>query len=206
MWFNVIFAVSVFVIAFIGFTSYSIAKDNTNNSTNKQTALEQLENQAARDILNSKLDKLQNIPAFDERPVGAMCYDTAAPLERTQYICPVCGEMTLYPWQSTNIDDVSYYRKLVKKINKIQVTLDESQLCEKCSPDAKTRKLYLIVKNDKNAKPNKISNFSANDIQLLYEYSEGMKEHTTLYGKMPLINFKSRLEELLGITLKDFEK
>lgn len=201
MWINIIFILIVFIFAFVGFSGYSLAKDNT-----KDSAFDQL----SRMELNNKLDKLPESPAnIDERPVSAMCYDTAAPLDRVQYICPVCGEMTLYPSYSSSsfaVEHVSYYRNLIKKITKIDVKLDESQLCEKCMPNAESRNLCLIVKlkHDKHAQAHKACGITENDINLLYDYSEGIKEHSDYYGnKVPIANYKQRLEELLGISIID---
>jgi len=196
MWYSIIFIAIVFVIAFVGFTGYSFAKDNTDNS-----ALDQL----TKIELNNKLKQLPAEPVIKDYPIGAMCYKVAAPPERVEYVCPVCGEMTLYPAYYSDIDKIPYYRTLVKKIKKIDVVFDESPLCKKCSPNIKSRELCLIVKYDKNAQPHKTCDINEVDINLLYEYSEGMKEHSNSFGKVPLINYKNRLEELLGITIRDLK-
>jgi len=198
MWYNVIFIVIVFVVAYVGFTGYSLAKDNINANN---SALEQL----SRSELADKLGQLPKNPDLFEEPVGAMCYDTAAPLNRVQFICPDCGEMTVY--HSTfgdNIDELSSYLLLVSKITKIDVELDQSQFCKKCSPTVTSPQYGLLVKYGKNKKAHKTSNISDEDINLLYEFSEGMKEHTTLYSydKRPIIEYKKRLEELLGTKIK----
>lgn len=198
MWYNLIFVLVVFIAIFIGFTGYSQAKDNNNNS-----ALDQL----SRSEYTNKLKQLPQNPDSWNKPVGAMCYKTSAPPERVEYICPICGEMTLYPVYSTSsIDRISYYRTLVKKITKINVKLDESQLCKKCSPDIQTRKLCLIVKYDKSSKPHKTCNITEEDISLLYDYSEGVRKHSTSFGEIPLTTYKTRLEELLGVKIKNDEK
>ncbi|MDD3014395.1 MAG: hypothetical protein PHC34_11890 [Candidatus Gastranaerophilales bacterium] len=197
MWHNIIFILIVVIIAFVGFTNYSLAKDNNANS-----ALEQL----SKSALVNKLEQLPDESTIKDYPPGAMCYRVAAPPERVEYICPVCGEMTLYPIYYADIDKIPYYRTLVKKITKINVTLDESPLCKKCSPNIKSRELCLIVKYDKNAQPHKTCDITDEDINLLYEYSEGIKEHRTSYGKEPLNNYKGRLEELFGVSIIDLGK
>jgi ribosomal protein L37AE/L43A len=200
MWLNVIFIAILFIVAFIGFTGYSAAKENTGASNSVFEQLTKMQ-------LNSQLKNLPE-PVVQERPPGAMCYKVAAPPERAEYICPVCGEMTLYPLYNNEVDNISYYSSLVKKIKKIDVKLDESQMCKKCSPNAKPRNLCLIVKlkNAKNPQSHRTYDITENDINLLYEYSEGMKEHSTEFGNVPLSNYKNRLEELLGITIREFEK
>jgi len=201
MWLNIIFIVVLFLVAFIGFTGYSFAKDN-NNANN--SALEQL----SKINLSSKLEQLPEEPVVKDYPQGAMCYRVASPPERAEYICPVCGEMTLYPsCYNRELDNIRSYQVLINRITKLEVKLDESHFCKKCSPDIKSRELCLIVKlkNNKKAQEHKTCDITEEDINLLYEYSEGIKEHSTEFGNTPLINYKDRLEELLGTTIRDLK-
>ena len=202
MWINIIFILIVLIFTFVGFTGYSLAKNNANNSAC---------NLLSKSEYTNKLEQLpKNIDIIRE-PISAMCYDTAVPLDRIQYVCPVCGEMTLYP-STSNIGNEAqkapYYRSLVDKITKIDVKLDESQLCEKCNPNAKSRELCLIVKFDKNSKPHKTCGITGIDINSLYEYSEGKNiDGTSMYLHTPLTNNeKNRLEELLGVKIKNNDK
>ena len=190
MWYNLIFILVIFIAVFVGFTGYTLAKDNN-------SALDQLSEYV------NKLEQLPQNPNTWQEPVGAMCYKVAAPPERAEYICPTCGEMTLYPtYASGTLDSIPSYRNLVKKIKKIYVKLDESQFCDKCSPNTKTRDLCLIVKASKDSNPHKTCDITKDDIMLLYEYSEGIKEHDNYYEKVPLANYEARLEELLGVKIK----
>ena len=196
MWCNIIFILVLFIVAFIGFTGYTLAKDN------KLTL-----DQVSRSEYTNKLVQLSPTDIWNE-PVSAMCYDVAAPPDRSQYICPVCGEVTLYSsfFDSTiDLGMLSYYRNRVKKITKIDVELDESQLCEKCNPNAESRELCLIVKYDKKSKPQKTCNINGEDINLLYEYSKGLTEHNSSSGKVPIINYKDRLEKLLGRSINNIK-
>lgn len=196
MWYSLVFILVVFIAVFIGFTERTLAKDNSS------LALDEL----SRVELNQKLEHLPHDLEKWDKPVGAMCYKTAAPPQRVEYICPVCGEMTLYPSYSSlsfSVDNVLYYRTLVKQITKLDVKLDESELCEKCNPAPKARKLCLIVKFDSNSTPYRTCDITEEDIKLLYEYSEGEKEHDTSVVKFPITDYKNRLEEMLGVEIKD---
>lgn len=196
MWYNIIFILIVFIVAFIGFTGYSIAKDNP-----------PVNNRLSNTDLVDKLAELPDISANTSRSINAMCYDTAAIPHRTQYICPVCGERTLYTKyydvNGIDVDQMPYYRNQIKKITKIDVKLDESQLCKKCSPNIESPQLCLIVREDKNSETHKTCGIKEEDINLLYEYSEGIKVHSTWSGNSPLSNYKARLEKLLGVKLKN---
>ncbi len=193
MWYNVILILALIITVFIGYTGYTSAQENSKPDT---SALDQL----SKIDYNSLLEQLP--PPLDmqsDRPIGAMCYKVSSQPPRMEYTCPVCGEMTLYPdFTSVPVDNMPYYRNLVKRITKIDVKLDESQLCEVCNPKAEDRVLCLIVKTPKSAEPKKTCNITDDDINLLYNYSEGKTTHTYILGTFPINKFKSRLEELLG--------
>jgi hypothetical protein len=188
MWFNVIFIAIMFIVAFVGFSGYAVAK-----GTEKPSAFEQLTIESLKNTLN----QLPENPSNYDIPVGAMCYDTAAPMDRIQYTCPKCGEMTLYnSFYGDDIEELQDYRSLVKKITKINVKLDESQFCKKCNPDITSPQFGLIIKQGK--KERKVYNINQEDIKLLYDFSEGKKEHIIYSKTYPMGEFKNRLEELLG--------
>ena len=181
MWINFIFVLILFFGVFIGFKSFTVARGENNSAFDELSKID----------LNKSLDELEELQGINERPPGAMCYKVVSPPERAEYVCPVCGEMSLYPDYYSDIDKISYYRNLVKKINKskkIQVELDESQLCRNCSTEyILSPELCLIVKQDENSQPKKTCGITEDDLNLLYEYSEGK----------PVTDRKDRLKELL---------
>ncbi len=195
MWYSVVLVLVIFVACFLGFTGYSIAKEN---AVNKQGAYEQL----TKEEYNVKLDKLSETPQkFIPEDIGAMCYDMAPPPDRFDFICPDCGQSTLYPSPfDYEFDKIPEYRNLVKKITKIDVKLDESQFCSTCGHNLKRNPhLCLIVKYGKKAKEHKSCNITAENLNILYEYSEGMKEHKTPSGDLvPMSKYKKLLKEMLG--------
>ena len=165
---------------FIGFAGYSWAEDRNGPALtvpSKEELFKMLE----------QMPVSEDPSTLYEEPVGAMCYDTAAPLDRVQYICPECGEMTLYDSMfGSKIENLQTYRALVKKIKKIKVKLDESQFCDKCNPDVSYPQFCLIVKLDKNKEAQKTCGITETDINLIYEYSE---------GKIPLSDVMYLFEE-----------
>ncbi len=192
MWYNIILILALFIAVFIGYAGYTSAQENNKPAG---SALDQL----SKIDYNQKLEQLPPLEDILERPVGAMCYKVATPPPRVEYVCPICGEMTLYPeFTSVPIDNIAYLRTLVKKITKIDVILDESQLCQKCNPNAEDRVVCLNVKTEKLPEGKRTCNIHEDDINLLYDYSEGHTTHTYIVGTFPIKKFKSRLEELLG--------
>src|SRR3989339_1176665 len=111
MWYGLISVLIIFTVIIIGFSGYSLAKNNSSLENSS------LNNDGSRTQLEDKLLKLSDNPVIAERSVGAMCYKVSVSPHRIEYICPVCREMTLYPAQyNMDIDRISYYRILVKKI------------------------------------------------------------------------------------------
>jgi hypothetical protein len=68
-------------------------------------------------------------PPSDAVPVAAMCYETAAPPERIDYVCPSCGAKTLYNRDRSEIiaDELPACRREVAASHGLRVSLDESQ-------------------------------------------------------------------------------
>jgi hypothetical protein len=92
----------------------------------------------------------------DRKPfIGAMCYARVAIPETSEYICPKCGEKTLYPRESKQPDNLNtimmvHYeleqcRRQVKQIAQLAVELDGSQFCKKCSPNTQKPQLILVI-------------------------------------------------------------
>jgi len=206
MWVNFIIIAIVCVFAFLSFSGYSLAKNNTDDAP-------------TREKLANKLSQLPYDLEKDEIPQGAMCYSQSPPEyqeQQTEYICPVCGERTFHYTglkdaleEKGNISYLDNYRNKVKQITKIDVKLDESEFCKNCSPNIKKPKYCIIVTYGENAKPHKTCDVSLDDINLLYDFSEGKKEHSIYYAflemekeKIPIEKYKARLEDLLGTKLK----
>jgi len=188
MWINFTFILILCLITFIGFSGYSLAKNNADKVPNRAGLANQL---------------AQLPPNYDGPPEGAMCYDMAAPVNRVQYHCPVCEESTsYYSTFGDNIGDLYNIRLSISRITKIDVKLDESQFCKKCSPDVKNPEYCIIVTYGKNAQPHKTCGIDLVDLSLLYDFSEGKKEH----NNSPISKYKERLEELLGTKLNDAGK
>ena len=109
----------------------------------------------SREDIMRKLLKLSMTPAPEDLSRGAMCYDMAMPPETAAYICPKCSEKTLYERDKFEngyeiiekvLYDIGACREMVKKIKGINVSLDESQYCRKCSPNVTNPQLCLTTK------------------------------------------------------------
>lgn len=140
-------------------------------------------------------------PPTDLNTMGAMCYKPAAPAERTEYVCPTCGERTVYSGAAawTVERDLASCRRLVAALPLVDAALDESQLCRKCSPDVTTPQLTLIVRYEDGSE-SRSTPVGPEDLVLLREFERGQTRHEGPMGaESPLLEHRARLEELLGL-------
>lgn len=143
-----------------------------------------------------------------EAKMGAMCYSMAAPPDRAEYVCPTCGEKTLYSSDQAHFvawDLQSCRREFesIKKSTELQLSLDESSYCKHCRPDAQKQELKLSVNYD-GGETHTVSPVSAHDLRLLRGFLKGELSYETFTeGSRPLKKCMPRLRELLGVELGD---
>lgn len=148
------------------------------------------------------LDQIETQDAPLEK-MGAMCYKMAAPPRHIEYICPTCGEKTIYTEQTYVISKLlpicRREMEQIKKIPKVDATLDESDYCKKCSPDVKSPTLVLSIKSE-NGNIHSTPKITPNDLRMLKAFLKGElsygSDRDTTY---PLKKRLERLRQLLGI-------
>ena len=138
-----------------------------------------------------------------ERPepkMGAMCYDMAAPPERAEYVCPTCGERTLYSHEHAAFVqwELEMCRRLFSRMpHREAMSLDESSFCRKCCPKSSVHELVLTIRFD-DGKTTGVHSMTSEDLRLLAGALSGKLTGTTLAeGEEPLKNSLPRLRELL---------
>lgn len=155
-----------------------------------------------RKELQSSLKKLSDAPA-PPRAMGAMCYETVGPPATAKYVCPICGEHTLYTNDTWEVDyGIQACRRefdLLQGIAQHAVSLDEADFCRKCRPSVASPKLALVTVIDGN-RTNRVTGITNDDIRILHEFLTGKTTHmTSTGGEIPLKEFIPRIELLLGI-------
>jgi len=113
---------------------------------------------ASENEIRKMLAELKNAKAAAPAPLpppgdrGAMCYDPPMPPKYFEFVCPIDGDKTLYPYmEGVNAKEVSQMPKSAENLNKlakgknITFTVDITQFCKKHYPDLKTRQPILIV-------------------------------------------------------------
>jgi hypothetical protein len=152
-----------------------------------------------------------------EEIVGAMCYKVSVPRPEIAYICPKCGERTVYDGDTPTVKEVKAevigvvakeiascrreFAELRKVAGDTTMSLDESQFCRKCSPNVTEPKLVLYFSYQ--GKPREIKDISRDDLQILREFFAGrpLKENGAT-SKKQLEHRRHRLEQLLGVKLE----
>ncbi len=154
----------------------------------------------------ARLAALARDPAPDDLAPGAMCYEMVGPPDRAEYVCPTCGEKTLYA--STEEDDarasragseVPACRRLASEVRDLNVRLDESAFCEKCRPGVATPRLALVVRYP-DGREVRTEGVNSLDLTLLVEFTTGSRKHDGgMQGEIPLKEYLPRLQALLGV-------
>jgi hypothetical protein len=172
-----------------------------------------------RNEIRALLKELANAPPPKdaELSAGAMCYKPASPPKRADYVCPKCGERTVYDESDKTLPleqaekgsaalvkwGVPSCRRTMQTLRKLTgdaITLDESQFCRKCSPQASSPKLvlHILFKGEKETRD--IERVTCDDLQLLTDFfarkatGEGDRD-----ARFPLKDGLPRLQELLGV-------
>lgn len=171
----------------------------------------QITKKLTREQIAQRLKKLKESPAPTNLRPAAMCYKMAATPDRIEYICPVCGERTLYSSQASGNyqqvtlvrEDIPECRQLVKSITGLSLSIDESEFCRKCSPRVGSPAMTLIIRYPGEKEPRQVKGISAQDLTLISEFLSGKNRHEGERGsETPLVDYIPRLLELLGVTVK----
>lgn len=139
-----------------------------------------------------------------EPVMGAMCYEAMAYPDVAEYICPVCGEKTVYSSMNTAFIEweLSGCRRLADSIDSLtefHVYLDESQFCQACSDSVFEDPDILLVVSPP-GEGETVNSVSITDLRMLESFLQGNLYYTTFNdGQQPLQEYAPRLRELLGL-------
>lgn len=159
-----------------------------------------------RKQIENMLQQLADSLAPEDLSLGAMCYDVALPPDRAEYVCPTCGEKTLYTNDLTEKIkyELPYYRELIESLTVKGLELDESEFCKKCGgpPSGASPAVRLIIHYAGNETPHCVRIETSEDLLLVVEFISGKRKHDLgMTGERPLKQYISRLEQLLGVRL-----
>ena len=149
------------------------------------------------------LDRLESMEP-PERVMGAMCYAPMAYPEVAEYICPICGEKTLYSGNQCSMIEweLPGMRRTAVSIDSLtdfSVSLDESQFCHFCSEtEAEVPATFLRVwTSDSTEVVNRVSSM---DLRILEGFLHGNLYYLTSNDSQePLRKHAERIRQLLGL-------
>ena len=156
--------------------------------------------------LRERLDALSKEEVPKVLNPGAMCYEIASPPKRAEYVCPKCGEKTIYTenYVSFITGDIPSCRYIVNSLKGFNAVLDESQFCKKCSHHIKSPELCFEIKYSDENETHKTCGITETDMELVSEFLHGSKVHKGFRGsEEPLIDHIERIETLLDIKITD---
>jgi hypothetical protein len=171
-----------------------------------------------RAAVRAMLKRLADTPPPKAKTRGAMCYSVALPPDRADYICPKCGERTIYDLKTSATErpgergitetvewGIASCRRQFEELRKVagkSIMLDESQYCRKCSPKVVSPKLVLHVSYN-GEKARDIENIDSDDLHILTDFLAGNLLTESYDDKNPLKDDLPRLQELLGVKLDE---
>jgi hypothetical protein len=166
-----------------------------------------------RETVRAMLKCLADTPPPPTDAVTAMCYSVAPSPDRADYICPHCGERTVYVaanFKTENLYDRTVTETVAWTIPSCRrhldalrqsagraIIFDESQFCRKCSPKVVLPKLILHICL-KGEKVRDIEKFDDDDVRILADLLAG-KLLTEDHYKYPLKDRLPRLQDMLGV-------
>ena len=162
-----------------------------------------------RQGLEKKLQELEKAPPPAKLQPGAMCYKPAGPQARLEYICPKCGEKTLYAREGNQggififiLSSADTFRRLTQQLKDkgLECRLDESSFCQKCGKDAPQKAFVLETQWPGEKAPCRATLQKTEDLNLLLEFLEGKTIHSgPTGGETPLKDHLPRIRKLLGL-------
>lgn len=202
MWYLFFLLAIIVTGVFIAFSSHKFK--SSDEITSQIMPPDSSNKKLSKQDLAKKLQKLSETEAPKDMEMGAMCYKMAGPADRAEYICPKCGEKTLYGREHSRIIDseIPKCRDLVKNIHDIEISLDESEFCRKCSPKITDPQLCIEIKTSDMTKANRTCAIRTEDLTILTEFLQGSLKHKDSFDyESPLKEKISALENMFSIKL-----
>lgn len=157
----------------------------------------------SRNQINDLISRLEKEES-PEPVMGAMCYAPMMVPSVAEYICPTCGEKTLYSDSNTafiewTLDDCRRRAESINAITDFEILLDESLFCDFCSPEP-GHEPYLVLRVVTETGEEVANAVQAVDLMRLESFLSGNLYFTTSNdGQMPLLEGAGRIRLLLGL-------
>jgi len=155
-----------------------------------------------RTQLAERLQRLEEAPVPPPE-LSAMCYESAAPPTTAVYVCPKDGSRTHYSRDAAlaeRIEQLPILRAAVQTVSGLKVSLDESELCSRCTPTPPPSPEPILIVKLPDGAEKRTRAVIANDLLLLREFADGQLTHRGEDGaETPLKDFLPRIRQMLGM-------
>ncbi|MBI5218381.1 MAG: hypothetical protein HY958_05575 [Bacteroidia bacterium] len=198
------YLIGIIILAAAALWGLSCTFKNANGGDNQNIKQDTGKKNFSKNDIAKRLEALSKSEAPKDLNMGAMCYRAARSVDRAEYVCPKCGSKTIYKDDKSRFveKELSKCRGLVSAIKEIEIKLDESQFCKKCSPKITDPELCIQIKLSNETTAHISCRIDAEDILLIKEFTSGSDRHKGAQDyETPLKDHLFRLEELFGIKL-----
>jgi len=157
--------------------------------------------ESGRTRLRLMLARIEREPAPDQI-MGAMCYEPVATPNRADYVCPVCGERTLYGYPEGYfiLESIPPMRRIIEELEGngfFSATLEETY-CSVCHTGNAARGVTLVIAYPEGDTVRTAA--TLHDLLILRGFIGGELSYTDSYdASLPLRGNTDRLRTLLGI-------
>lgn len=199
MWYIVIL-----ILAAVGliFSYTSLTSCNSIIPKTCDTMPDSIKGSYSKEEVKAMLEELAEKPVKKELNMGAMCYSPRPLPDSATYVCPVCGEKSIYVSRQAEfvLETIPQARISASRFKKDHIKLDESQFCRKCTPEKiDDPKLCLQVQLEGQS-PVKSCSVNPWDLEMLVAFFEGRTFYKTDNdAEIALKDHLPRIKELLGI-------
>jgi hypothetical protein len=199
MWYIVIFVLAAvgLIFSYTGLTSCNSILPNSCD-----TIPDSIKGSYSKEEVKTMLEELAEKPVKKELNMGAMCYSPRPMPDSATYICPVCGEKTIYTSGNAEfvLESIPQCRRSAGRFKKDHIKLDESQFCRKCSPEAIVNPQLCLVVELVNQAPVKTCKVYPWDLEMLVAFFEGRTYYKADNdAEIALKDNLPRIKELLGM-------
>ncbi len=194
----------IFVACMIAFSFQGCRGSKPSGRSHDPNVTVQQVDSMTRARIEQMLGQLQKKKA-PKPTIAAMCYTIAVPPLTAEYVCPECGQKTLYANDEARFVEQELescrreFDQVVQSTN-LKMGLDESSFCEKCSPNATQHQMILTL-SYADGSTHSVSLRSGLDLRILRDFFRGQDafEGDLPRDRFPLKDRIPRLRELLGV-------
>ena len=213
MWYYIVIPFIAVAALVLGFGGYNMLFAKQVNTTKKSTPKSITTTRVVtngvltRAELTTRLKAIAQgpTPSLDPNMISAMCYEPAMPPDRTEYVCPKDGSKTIYMLGDAEFVEwwIPTIRETVKNFRRVKLTMDESEFCKKCHPEAVSPTVYVYIHFSGDKNPYKLPVRNYDDLRLVAQFINGEAFYTDGWGNQtPMKGHVDALKELLNIDIK----